>query len=113
MLYAFRYDAGQLRRAIDPLPHPLYQLRSTETRWIGAELRDVDLYLELTSRPEGIEVGGLLTTSRSERIHDVVTISPVIVPRKQPKPATTDPDSAPGAEPPADASERAVGSANR
>ncbi|MBA2540187.1 MAG: hypothetical protein H0V17_11170 [Deltaproteobacteria bacterium] len=111
MLVAFRYDGGQLKRAIELWPQPLYQLTSTQTRWIGAELRDVDLYLELTSRPEGIEVGGLLTTSRSERIHDVVTISPVMVPRKHAKPAT--PEAVDAGAPGAEAAASGLGSASR
>ncbi len=85
-LIAFRFDNGQLKRVVDPTP--LYQLSSTQTRWIGAELKDLDLYLDLTSRTDAIEVGGLLTATRGGEIHDVVTISPRTVARKHHKPAT-------------------------
>lgn len=86
MMVGFRFDNGQLRRAVDPTP--LYQVSSTHARWVGAELKDIDLYLDLTSHGDTIEVGGLLTITRAGQIHDVVTISPVTVPRKHHKPAT-------------------------
>jgi hypothetical protein len=70
-------------KALDPAP--LYQLTAASARWIGAELRDVELYLEVTSKPDTIEVGGLLTTRISDKLHDVVVISPVPVPRKHVK----------------------------
>jgi len=63
----------------------LYSLSSNETRWIGADLRDVDLYLELTSRADGIEVGGLLTTRTSQKIRDVVVLSKVVAARRRAK----------------------------
>ena len=75
---AFRLDAGKLVRSLDTAP--LYQLTAANARWIGAELRDVDLYLELTSRPDAIEVGGLLTTRAGDKLRDVVVISPTSVP---------------------------------
>lgn len=105
-IVGFRIDAGQPRRTVEPTP--LYQVTSTQTRWIGAELRDIDLYLELANRGESIEVGGLLTTRSADRIRDVVAISPVTVTRRHHKPAQT--DSEPGA--PGDAGvSRADGSA--
>lgn len=82
-LFVYRLEGSRLVKAVDPTP--LYQLTASSARWIGAELRDLDLYLELTSRPEMIEVGGLLTTRISEKIHDVVVISPVPVPRRRAK----------------------------
>ena len=33
------------------------------------ELRDIDLYLELASQADGIEVGGLLTTRAGDKLH--------------------------------------------
>ena len=64
-LSSYRIEAGRLIRAIEPTA--LYQLSVANARWIGAELRDVELYLELTAVPEAIEVGGLLTTTRAAR----------------------------------------------
>lgn len=92
-IYGFRFEAGKVKLTVDLTP--LYQVTSTQSRWIGAELREIDLYLELANRGESIEVGGLLTTRAGERIRDVVAISPVTVARRNHKPATTDPE--PGA----------------
>jgi hypothetical protein len=84
-LAAYRLEGARLVRVIDATP--LYQLSSTNARWIGADLRDVELYLELTSRADAIEVGGLLTTLSASRaatkIRDVVVIAPAQVPRRR------------------------------
>jgi len=86
-LAAYRLDGGRLMRTIDAAP--LYQLSTANARWIGADLRDIELYLELTSRPDSIEVGGLLTTLGATRtatkIRDVVVIAPASVQRKRTK----------------------------
>jgi len=83
-LAAYRLEAKKWTFAVDPAT-TLYTLSSTETRWIGADLNDVDLYLELVSRSDGIEVGGLLTTRTAQKIRDVVVISPVVVARRRGK----------------------------
>jgi hypothetical protein len=84
-LVSFRIDStGRFVRSLDA---PLYQLTATNARWIGAELRDLELYLELTSHPTSIEVGGLLTTQSGDKIRDIVVISPVPVARRRPKSA--------------------------
>ncbi|MBX3161803.1 MAG: hypothetical protein KF773_37925 [Deltaproteobacteria bacterium] len=59
----YRFDGKSLVRAFDPTP--VYKL--SQTRW--SELRDVELYFELTSHLDSIEVGGLLT-SRGTRGED-------------------------------------------
>ena len=83
-LHVYRLaEGGRLVKAIEPTT--LYQLSSSNARWIGADLRDVDLYLELESRPDAIEVGGLLTTKVAGKIHDVVAISAVPVGRRHGK----------------------------
>lgn len=87
-LVGYRFDAKQIVRTIDPAP--LYQVSATQTRWIGAELRDVELFLELASRPDGIEVGGLLTTRPGGKLRDVVVISPITIPRRHGKSATSE-----------------------
>ncbi|MBA3393013.1 MAG: hypothetical protein H0T89_10235 [Deltaproteobacteria bacterium] len=79
----YRLEGTRFTKVIDG--DPLYELASAQTRWIGAELRDVDLYLEVSSRSDGIEVGGLLTTRSSGTIRDVAAISPVTVNRRQGK----------------------------
>jgi hypothetical protein len=89
-LSAYRFEGARLVRAVDAAQ--VYQLSAANARWIGAaDVRDVELYLELTSRPDGIEVGGLLTTMVTARgatkIRDVVVISQVMVPRRRGKSA--------------------------
>jgi hypothetical protein len=82
---AYRLEGARLVRTVDATQ--LYQLSSATARWIGADLREVELYLELTSRADGIEVGGLLTTrsagKASTKFRDVVVISPASVPRRR------------------------------
>jgi hypothetical protein len=91
---AWRYDGAKRRFAVEPTT--LYTLTAAQTRWIGADLRDIDLYLELASRPDGIEVGGLLTTRAADgKIRDVVALLPATAPRRHPaKPPQTDPGDA-------------------
>ncbi len=88
-LVAYRYEGGRIVRTIEP--SALYQVSTSNARWIGADLRDIDLYLELQSRPDAIEVGGLLSTHSDARPQgswrDVVVISPVSVVRKRGKSA--------------------------
>lgn len=88
---AYRFEAGHLVRTIDP--QPIYQLSAANARWIGAELDHVDLYLELASRADGLEVGGLLTTRVGTKIRDVVTISTINVARRHGKPPVETPDA--------------------
>jgi hypothetical protein len=82
-LVGFRLADGKLLRTIEPTQ--LYQLNAGNARWIGAELDSLDLYLELTSRADAIEVGGLLTTRINDKIRDIVVISPVPVARRRAK----------------------------
>jgi len=88
-LTVYRLEGSRLVRSLEPTL--LYQLTAGNARWIGAELRDLELYLELTSRPDAIEVGGLLTTREGDKIRDVVVISPVPVARRRPKPIPSEP----------------------
>lgn len=83
-LVAFRMENGKLVRTVES--EPLYQLTPTSTRWIGSELRDVELYLEVTGKPESYEVGGLLVT-RPPRVRDVLVLTPISVARKRGKSA--------------------------
>ncbi len=92
-LVAFRFDGGKLVKAIDPTA--LYQVSSANARWIGAEVRDVDLYLELATKADAIEVGGLLTTrSDAGTLRDVVVISTFSVAHRRGKSAVPDGGSA-------------------
>jgi hypothetical protein len=95
-LAAVRIDGARLVRTVDPAL--LYQLSAANARWIGADLRDIELYLELTSRADGIDVGGLLTTrgtSRDAAIRDVVVIAPIQVPHRRGKPPAGEASDAP------------------
>jgi len=87
---AYRLEGTRLLRTVDAAP--IYQLSTANARWIGTDLHDVELYLELTSRPDGIDVGGLLTTrsARGKRIADVVVISPAQVARRRGKSAAAE-----------------------
>jgi hypothetical protein len=88
---AYRLEGARLIRTIDTAQ--LYQLSSANARWIGSDLHDVELYLELTGRPDGIDAGGLLTTHSSARgkaIADVVVIAAAQVARRRGKSAVTE-----------------------
>jgi hypothetical protein len=78
-LVAYRLEGARFVRVADEV---VYELSNAKTRWIGVDLRDVQLYLELTSQPDGIEVGGLLTTHAGAKTRDVAVISPIRVARK-------------------------------
>jgi hypothetical protein len=106
-LVAYRVEGTRIVRAVD---EKLYTLTAMQSRWIGAELGDVDLYLELTGRPDAIEIGGLLTTRAGDRVRDVALLSPKVVTRRPHKPPPGDPQEgktaasgdSPGATPPAE-----------
>ena len=83
-LAAYRMHEGKLAKSIEP--QVVYELTAANARWIGADIRDLDLYLELSSRADSIEVGGLLTTRVGEKIRDIVVIQPYSVGRKRAKP---------------------------
>jgi hypothetical protein len=92
-LVAFRFEGGKLVKTIDPTA--LYQVSSANARWIGAEVRDVDLYLELATKADAIEVGGLLTTRAEDgQTRDVVVISTFSVAHRRGKPAASEAGSA-------------------
>lgn len=91
-LVGYRPHEGKLVRVIEP--YVLYKLTDANARWIGADIHDLDLYLELTGRSDSIEVGGLLTTRAGDKIRDIVVISPVPVPRRRPKAASHEPTDA-------------------
>ena len=82
-LAAYRFEGTRLVRTIEP--EVVYELSSAQSRWIGAELRDVELYLELASRPDAIEVGGVLVARAGERVRDVALAWPKVVTRRHHK----------------------------
>jgi hypothetical protein len=88
-LIAYRIADGKLLRIIEPTP--LYQLTAAHARWVGAELRDLDLLVELTAKAETIEVGGLLAVRGGTSIRDIVVISPVTVARRRGKSVPAEP----------------------
>jgi hypothetical protein len=90
-LFAYRFDSGSRPvRVVDPDPAPLYRLTAANARWIGSELGDLDLALELVSHPDAIEVGGLLTTRSGDKLRDLVVLSSVQVPRRRAKSSTSE-----------------------
>lgn len=88
----FRIEAGKLVSIVDPTP--VYQLTAANARWIGAELGDVNLLLEIASRPDGIEVGGLLTTRVGDKLRDLLVLAPVQVAHKRARPPVVEPSNA-------------------
>lgn len=86
-LFAYRYDGTRLVKAVDPMPMQVYRLTAANARWIGSALDDLDLELEVTSRGDAIEVGGLLTTHAGDKLSDLVVLSPVPVTRRHAKSA--------------------------
>lgn len=91
-LVSYRLHEGKLVRMFEP--QPLYQLTAASARWIGADVDDLDLYIELSSRADSIDVGGLLGTRTGDKLRDIVVISPVSVPRKRTKPVLHEPADA-------------------
>ena len=87
-LVAYRFEGLRPLRVLD---EELYALTAMQSRWIGAELRDVDLYLELVGGAEAIEVGGVLTTRAGDRVRDVALLSPKPVTRRHHKPVPGEP----------------------
>ncbi len=88
-LLAYRVETGKVTRSIDPTP--VYKLSASHARWIGADLDDVSLYLELAARRDAIEVSGLLTTRPEGTSLDVTVLSPVSVARRHGKVPTGEP----------------------
>lgn len=84
LLHAYRLEGTRLVRSLD---EELYELSAMQSRWIGADLRDVELYLEFASRADAIEVGGLLTTRAGERVRDVAVLTPKALARRHTKQA--------------------------
>jgi hypothetical protein len=82
-LVVMRAHDGKLLRTSEPAE--LYRLTAASARWIGADIRGLELFIELTGRTDSIEVGGLLTTRIGDQLRDIVVISPVSVPRRRPK----------------------------
>jgi len=93
-LAVYRLEGNRLVRTVDP--EVVYELSSAQSRWIGAELRDVELYLELASRPDAIEIGGLLATRAGDRVRDVALVWPKVVTRRHHKPPGDAPDAGTG-----------------
>ncbi len=87
-LATYRLDGARIVRTLD---EELYTLTAMQSRWIGAELGDVDLYLELAAGRDAIEIGGVLTTRAGERVRDVALLSPKAVARRPHKPPPGDP----------------------
>jgi hypothetical protein len=88
----FRLDGTHLVRVVEP--YPVYQLTAANARWIGSELRDLDLYLDVSNRADGIEVGGLLTTHVGANLRDLLVLAPVQVPRAHRKSPSGEPSDA-------------------
>jgi hypothetical protein len=82
-LVAYRLIDGKLMRIIEPTP--LYVLTAAHARWVGADLSDLDLLLELSARTDAYEATGLLATRVGASIRDIVVILPTQAPRRRVK----------------------------
>ena len=81
-LFVFHFT-DKLIRLVDGAQ--VFQISAANAKWIGAELRDVDIYPEVVGHADTIDVGGLLTTRAGDKIRDIVVISAVPVQRKRVK----------------------------
>jgi hypothetical protein len=84
----FRLEGARLVRTIEP--QAVYQITTANARWIGADLHDVYLFLDVVGRADGIEVGGLLTTRGSASLRDLLVLAPLQVPRLHRKSGASD-----------------------
>ena len=84
----FRLEGARLVRTIEP--QAVYQITTANARWIGADLHDVYLFLDVAGRADGIEVGGLLTTRGSASLRDLLVLAPLQVPRLHRKSGASD-----------------------
>jgi hypothetical protein len=88
---AYRLDRGRLVPTTETTPGGVYRVTPLQARTIGADLRDLDLALELVAHADAIEVGGLLTTRSTTGLRDLVVLAPVQVPRRRAKSAASEP----------------------
>lgn len=82
-VYAYRFDGSRVTKLVEG--RAVYQLTATNARWLGTELAELDLALEVTSRSDGFEIGGLLIARRNATLRDLVVLSPVGVPLRRSK----------------------------
>lgn len=87
-LVALRIEQGKFVRLAD---QTLYSVTSENARWIGAELANIDVVLELTAQNDDLLVGGFMIATTGARIRDLVPLLPVtvrarVVPRSDPRP---------------------------
>lgn len=85
----YHFEAGRLVRVAEQV---VYRLTAEGARWIGVSLDEVELYLELSSREDGVGVGGFLVAKVAGKIRDVVSLREADVGRRR--------GGAAGAEPP-------------
>lgn len=108
----YHLEASRLVRVAEQV---VYRLSAEGARWIGVSLEEAEIYLELTARDDGVEVGGFLVISAGDRIRDVVALrdvsigrrrsgaggeevvtpAPTLVPRDGGAPTQPDPDAGP------------------
>lgn len=76
----YHLEAGRLVRVAEQV---VYKLSAEGARWIGVSLDEVELYLELAAREEGVAVGGYLLAKDAGKIRDVVSLREVDVTRRR------------------------------
>jgi hypothetical protein len=76
----YHLEAGRLVRVAEEV---VYRLSAEGARWIGVSLDEVELFLELTSREDGVSVGGYLIAKDAGKIRDVVSLREADVSRRR------------------------------
>lgn len=84
VVHVYRIESGaRVVKLVDAAP--AYQLTSGNARWLGSELADLDVAVEVTSRSDSMEVGGLLIARRNDTLRNLVVLSLVSVPLRRGK----------------------------
>ena len=100
-LIALRLEGGRLSRIGD---EQAFRLTETSAQWIGARLADLRLLIEVTARPDGFGVGGVLVHTGPTGARDVAPLLPVSVARRRARATPEGTSAAPTDVSPSDAS---------
>lgn len=79
-VFAARWDAGRIVKTVD---EDVYQLTGQSAGWIGAELEDLDLVLDVEARADTLVASGVLLDRGGSAIRFAVPIEPISVTRRK------------------------------
>lgn len=77
---AARWDAGRIIKTFD---EDAYELTAQSAGWIGAELADLDLLLDVEARADTLVVSGVLLDRGGSAIRFAVPLEPISVTRRK------------------------------